>query len=83
MALSGGSVERIGLDVHRDFIVVAICEDGKVRSGGRVPRHVSNPGLVTAVVQPLDEAVDGAIDEPPCQSNSHPNRTRRGPRNGG
>jgi transposase len=27
----------IGLDVHRDFCVVAICEDGKVRSGGRVP----------------------------------------------
>jgi hypothetical protein len=27
----------IGLDVHRDFCVVAVCEDGKVRSGGRVP----------------------------------------------
>jgi len=27
----------IGLDVHRDFCVVAICEDGKVRAGGRVP----------------------------------------------
>jgi hypothetical protein len=27
----------IGLDVHRDFCVVAICEDGKVRSEGRVP----------------------------------------------
>jgi transposase len=27
----------IGLDVHRDFCVVAICEGGKVRSGGRVP----------------------------------------------
>src|ERR1700727_3636839 len=27
----------IGLDVHRDFCVVAICEDGKVRSAGRVP----------------------------------------------
>lgn len=26
----------IGLDVHRDFCVVAICEDGKVRSAGRV-----------------------------------------------
>jgi hypothetical protein len=23
--------------VHRDFCVVAICEDGKVRSAGRVP----------------------------------------------
>jgi transposase len=26
----------IGLDVHREFCVVAICEDGKVRSAGRV-----------------------------------------------
>ena len=26
----------IGLDVHRDFCEIAICEDGKVRSGGRV-----------------------------------------------
>src|SRR5437588_9968824 len=35
----------IGLDVHRDFCVIAICEDGKVRSGGRVP---STPaGLAT------------------------------------
>jgi transposase len=35
----------IGLDVHRDFCVVAICEDGQVRSAGRVP---STPeGLAT------------------------------------
>jgi len=35
----------IGLDVHRDFCVIAICEDGKIRSGGRVP---STPeGLAT------------------------------------
>ena len=27
----------IGLDVHRDFCVVAICEDGEVRTAGRVP----------------------------------------------
>ncbi len=27
----------IGLDVHRDFCVVAICDSGVVRSGGRVP----------------------------------------------
>ena len=27
----------IGLDVHRDFCEVAICEDGKTRSAGRVP----------------------------------------------
>jgi transposase len=27
----------IGLDVHREFCVVSICEDGVVRSAGRVP----------------------------------------------
>jgi len=27
----------IGLDVHREFCEVAICEHGQVRSGGRVP----------------------------------------------
>ena len=26
----------VGLDVHRDFCVVAICEDGVTRSAGRV-----------------------------------------------
>ena len=27
----------VGLDVHREFCEVAICEDGRVRSAGRVP----------------------------------------------
>lgn len=36
MALDRWVGRAIGLDVHRDFCVVAICEDGKVRSGGRV-----------------------------------------------
>ena len=27
----------VGLDVHRDFCEIAICEEGRVRSGGRVP----------------------------------------------
>jgi transposase len=37
MALIRWVGRAIGLDVHRDFCVVAICEDGKVRSAGRVP----------------------------------------------
>jgi transposase len=36
MALVRWVGRAIGLDVHRDFCVVAICEDGKVRSAGRV-----------------------------------------------
>jgi transposase len=27
----------VGLDVHREFCEVAICEDGRTRSAGRVP----------------------------------------------
>src|SRR5215204_2981323 len=37
MALERWVGRAIGLDVHRDFCVVAICEDGQVRSGARVP----------------------------------------------
>jgi transposase len=37
MALSRWVGRAIGLDVHRDFCVVAICEGGRVRSAGRVP----------------------------------------------
>jgi transposase len=37
MALTRWVGRAIGLDVHRDFCVVAICEDGEVRTAGRVP----------------------------------------------
>src|SRR4051794_1286732 len=37
MALARWVGRAIGLDVHRDFCVVAICEDGQVRTGPRVP----------------------------------------------
>ena len=37
VALTRWVGRAIGLDVHRDFCVVAICEDGRVRSAGRVP----------------------------------------------
>ena len=40
----------IGLDVHRDFCVVAICEDGQVRSVGRVP---STPDGLATLAQSL------------------------------
>ena len=36
----------IGLDVHRDFCVVAICEEGVVRSAGRVPSTPEGLGLL-------------------------------------
>jgi transposase len=40
----------IGLDVHRDFCVVAICEDGKLRSAGRVP---ATPEGVSSLAESL------------------------------
>ena len=40
----------VGLDVHRDFCVVAICEDGEVRSAGRVP---ATPEGVEALAESL------------------------------
>src|SRR5436309_10100417 len=40
----------IGLDVHRDFCEVAICEDGKVRSAGRVP---STPDGIQTLAESL------------------------------
>src|ERR1700760_1222378 len=40
----------IGLDVHRGFCEVAICEDGKVRSAGRVP---STPEGITTLAESL------------------------------
>jgi transposase len=34
--VSGSAGRAIGLDVHRDFCEVAICESGRVRSAGRI-----------------------------------------------
>ena len=36
----------IGLDVHRDFCVVAICEAGEVRIAGRVPSTPEGLGML-------------------------------------
>ena len=40
----------IGLDVHREFCEVAICEDGGVRSAGRVP---STPEGISTLAESL------------------------------
>jgi len=44
----------IGLDVHRGFCVVAICEDGKVRSAGRVPSTPEGLRLLAESLLPTD-----------------------------
>src|SRR3954447_2341905 len=36
LSMKGAMVRAIGLDVHRDFCEVAIAEEGKVRSAGRI-----------------------------------------------
>jgi hypothetical protein len=50
MGLPRWVCRAIGLDVHRDFCVVAICEDGVVRSAGRVP---STPDGITTLAESL------------------------------
>ena len=50
MALARWVGRAIGLDVHRDFCVVAICEDGQVRSGARV---ASTPEGLAVLAQSL------------------------------
>ena len=50
MALRRWVGRAIGVDVHRDFCVVAICEDGEVRTAGRVP---STPEGLTLLAQSL------------------------------
>ncbi len=50
MALTRWVGRAIGLDVHRDFCVVAICEEGMVRSAGRV---ASTPEGLRALAESL------------------------------
>jgi transposase len=50
MALVRWVGRAIGLDVHREFCEVAICEDGEVRSAGRVP---ATPDGITALAESL------------------------------
>jgi transposase len=39
-------VRFVGLDVHRDFCEIAICEAGRVRSGGRVATSPEGLGIL-------------------------------------
>jgi hypothetical protein len=44
----------IGLDVHREFCAVALCEDGVVRSAGRVPSTPEGLGALAESLLPTD-----------------------------
>jgi transposase len=44
----------VGLDVHRDFCVVAICEEGRVRSAGRVPSTPEGIAVLAESLLPSD-----------------------------
>jgi transposase len=46
VALARWVGRAIGLDVHRDFCVVAICEEGEVRTVGRGPSTPEGLGLL-------------------------------------
>jgi transposase len=57
-------VRGFGLDVHRDFCEVAIAEDGRIRSAGRIPTRVASFELFAASLVAGDvvalEATTGA-----------------------
>src|SRR5215216_1720994 len=59
MALERWVGRPIGLDVHRDFCAVAICEDGQVRSGARVP---STPEGLQVLAQSLAKSDRVALE---------------------
>jgi transposase len=48
----------IGLDVHRDFCEVAICEAGCVRSAGRIK---TTPGVLEVFAQSLEARGSGGV----------------------
>jgi transposase len=54
MALVRWVGRAIGLDVHRDFCVIAICEDGVVRSAGRVPSTPEGLAMLAEGLLPSD-----------------------------
>ena len=75
MALVRWVGRAIGLDVHRDFCVVAICEDGKVRSGGPVP---STPEGLQALAQSLLASDRVALEATgSCREVAHGSLSRR------
>jgi len=45
---------RLGLDVHLEFCEVAVCEDGRVRSAGRVEAKPEALGVLAASLLPAD-----------------------------
>src|SRR3954467_11031672 len=48
-------VRFIGLDVHLDFCEIAICEDGRVRSGGRVASSPEGLQILANSLGPDDQ----------------------------
>src|ERR671918_275069 len=54
MALRRWTGRAIGLDVHRDFCVVAICEDGQLRCGARVSSTAEGLALLAESLMASD-----------------------------
>jgi hypothetical protein len=51
----GEPVRFIGLDVHLDFCEIAICEDGRVRSAGRVASSPEGLQILANSLGPQDQ----------------------------
>ena len=48
----GRAVRSIGLEVHRDFCVIAISENGHVRSAGKVKTSPEQPEILADSLRP-------------------------------
>src|SRR3984885_12043929 len=77
MALTRWVGRAIGLDMHREFCVVAICEDGRVRSAGRVPSTPEGIGSLAESLLASDRValeVTGSCWEVARMLEAHVNR---------
>ena len=67
----------VGLDLHRDSCVIAICEEGLTYSAGRVPMNADGLDSLIASLQPTDRVVmevSGGVWEVARRLEGHVNR---------
>ena len=81
MGLTSWFGRAIGLDVHRDFCVVAICDEGEVRPAGRVPD--TREGLTLLAREPGAVGPGGVGGHGQLLGGGADPRAARGPRRGG
>jgi hypothetical protein len=64
---------EVGIDLHRDFCEIAICEDGVVRSAGRVKTTPEALEVLAASLEPTDRV---AMESRAARGRWHESLTR-------